>query len=341
MSIPVMRPVEERDFDEIHALAQLTGGGMTNLPMDKKALRSRIDFTLESFAKELSEPNGEVYMLVLEIDGKVMGTAAIFSAIGLQSGFVNYRINTIFHFSEQLGKQVSRRLLVPTHDFTGCAEVGSLFISPEARGGGHGKLMARSRYLFMAQSPEIIAKEVCAELRGWRGPDGEQPFWEAVGRHFFDMDFEAADQHNSIAGNQFIADLMPIYPLYLALLPDDARNCIGKPHENAQPAYNMLLNEGFEYRGYVDIFDAGPVVNAPVNNIRAIKDSTLHEVKIQDNTPGDETPGTNVLIASGEGKNFRCIRAAKITENEDVIISAKQALALNVEQGVKVRVTPW
>jgi len=179
MSIPVMRAVEERDFDQVHALAQLTGGGMTNLPMDREALRQRIDFTLESFSKKPEGPSGEVYMLVLELDGKVVGTAAIFSAIGLQSGFVNYRINTMFHFSEQLGKRVSRRVLVPTHDFTGAAEVGSLFISPQVRGGGFGKLLARSRYLFMAQVPDIFADRVCAELRGWREPDGGQPFSSA------------------------------------------------------------------------------------------------------------------------------------------------------------------
>ncbi|MEX1072974.1 MAG: arginine N-succinyltransferase, partial [Chloroflexota bacterium] len=46
-------------------------------------------------------------------------------------------------------------------------------------------------------------------MRGWRGPKGEQPFWESLGRHFFEMDFVAADHHNAMHGNQFIQDLMP------------------------------------------------------------------------------------------------------------------------------------
>ena len=175
MTVPFMRAVREEDFDEIHQLAQLTGGGMTNLPMNRDALRARIDFALESFRRNATAPDGSVYMLVLEKDGKVAGTSALFSAIGLESGFVNYRINTMFHFSEQLGKRVARRLLVPTHDFTGASEVGSLFVSPNARGGGFGKLLARSRYMFIAQSPEIFADQICAELRGIQRINNGEP----------------------------------------------------------------------------------------------------------------------------------------------------------------------
>ncbi len=340
MSVAFMRPVEERDFAQIHALAQLTGGGMTNLPMDEDALRRRIDFTLESFAKKVTEPGGEVYLLVLEKDGVVIGTSAIFSSIGLQSGFVNYRINTMFHFSEQLGKRVSRRLLVPTHDFTGAAEVGSLFLDPSSQGGGFGKLLARSRYLFMAQSPEIFADRVCAELRGWREDNGEQPFWDAVGRYFFDMDFEAADQHNSIAGNQFIADLMPAYPLYIATLPEAAKACIGKPHRSAEPAFAMLEKEGFEYRGYVDIFDAGPVLDAKLSNLRAVRESTLSPVTVVDEIK--QSAGLEpVLVATGKQSSYRCLRTFKTKSDNSVVLTKGQLEALQINASDQVRVTAW
>jgi len=322
MTVSFMRPVRGDDFEQIHALAMQTGGGMTNLPMDRKALKARVEFILECFEKNTTEASGENYMLVLEREGQVLGTAAIFSAIGLESGFVNYRINTMFHFSEQLGKRVSRRLLVPTHDFTGSSEVASLFISPKARGGGFGKLLARSRYLFMAQTPHIFADRVCAELRGWRTPDGGQPFWKAVGQHFFDMEFEEADQHNSIAGNQFIADLMPIYPIYMAVLPEAARACIGRPHESGEAAFNMLLNEGFEYRGYVDIFDGGPVVDARIQDIRTVRKE-----------------GQDLLIAAGERIDFRCVRSTGVLKDNHLLLSSVAAKALNVDTGSIVRIT--
>ena len=55
-----------------------------------------------------------------------------------------------------------------------------------------------------------------------------QPIWDAIGRHFFDMGFDEADQHNSQAGNQFISDLMPPYPIYVALLPKSAQEALGQ-----------------------------------------------------------------------------------------------------------------
>ena len=111
MSKPFIRPVRGDDFDDIFALAQEAGGGMTNLPADEPALRARIDFSVQSFAAGATEPGPEVYMLVLEQDGRVVGTSAVFSAIGLSSGFVNYKVNWMFHASEQLGKRISRRVL--------------------------------------------------------------------------------------------------------------------------------------------------------------------------------------------------------------------------------------
>ncbi|MEL6113017.1 MAG: arginine N-succinyltransferase [Pseudomonadota bacterium] len=340
-AIPVIRAVREEDFPQIHALAQLTGGGMTNLPRDRDALFSRIAFALESFDAKASEPGGENYILVLDRGGDILGTAGIFSAIGLESGFVNYRINTMFHFSDQLGKRISRRILVPTHDFTGTSEVASLFLSPDARGGGFGKLLARSRYLFVAQTPHLFADRMCAELRGWRDDQGGQPFWAAVGRHFFDMDFESADQHNSRAGNQFIADLMPIYPIYVAVLPEAAQACIGKPHASARPAYEMLIREGFEFTGYVDVFDGGPLVEAKVSAIKTVRDSQAATGAVGDVPAGTKT----MLLAAGEGKNFRCIREpAQMAVDGDtrhITITAQSAEALKVEAGAPIRAIAW
>jgi len=338
MSEAFMRPVRREDFDEILALAKQSGGGMTNLPPEPDALRPRIDFAARCFEANATEPGGEVYMMVLEKDGKVLGTSAVFSAVGLDHGFVNYRINKTVHASTQLRKRVERRLLVPTHDFTGCGEVGSLFLSPDARGGGYGKYLARSRYLFIAQHRDIIADPVCAELRGWRGPNGEQPFWEALGKPFFDMEFEAADVANSFMGNQIIADMMPRHPIYVALLPKEARDILGRPHDSATPAYNMLLKEGFEYRGYIDVFDGGPLVDAHIDDIETVKASKVYALgDIAE--PGVDAP--LMLMASGRLSTFRVFRDKAKTDGDKMTIDAEAAKALGVSKGDEIRAVEW
>ncbi len=48
---------------------------------------------------------------------------------------------------------------------------------------------------------------------------------------------------------------------------------IGRVHPNTEPALAMLKAEGFSYQGYVDIFDAGPAIEAETDKIRAIAES--------------------------------------------------------------------
>ena len=68
-----------------------------------------------------------------------------------------------------------------------------------------------------------FADRILAELRGVIDERGGSPFWDGVAGRFFGMSFQEADYFNAINGNQFIADLMPKHPVYIAMLTDDAR----------------------------------------------------------------------------------------------------------------------
>ena len=337
MSVPFIRPVRPEDFKELRAFARLTGGGMTNLPDDDEALRDRINHAVGSFASGATAPGGEVYMMVLEHGGRIKGTCGVFSAIGLKEGFINYKLIDEVHYSGEFNRTTRRTVLMPSHDFTACAEVGMLFVAPDGRGLGAGKLLARARYLFIAQKPEIIADHICAELRGWRGANGEQPFWDSVGKHFFEMGFEEADLHNAACGNQFIQDLMPRHPVYTVFLSDAARACIGKPHSSAQPALDMLLEEGFEWDNYVDIFDGGPLVDAKTSQIRTIRESRVKKLF----AIGEVDAGATFLMAAGAVSTFRCVREKAQIDGDSLIVSKETAKALNVKVGDSVRCVAW
>ncbi|NWG93614.1 MAG: arginine N-succinyltransferase [Parvularculaceae bacterium] len=337
MSAPFIRPVRPDDYKQLREFARLTGGGMTNLPDDDDAMRERIDRAVASFASGATAPGSEVYMMVLDDGGRILGTTGVFASIGLKEGFINYKLIDEIHHSEEFNLTTRRTVLMPSHDFTACAEVGMLFVAPEARNGGWGKLLARSRYLFIAQKPEIIADHICAELRGWRGPNGEQPFWESVGRHFFEMGFEEADLHNAAHGNQFIQDLMPRHPVYTVFLSPEARACIGRPHRSAQAAYDMLIAEGFEWDNYIDIFDGGPLVDAKTSQIRTIRESKVKRLF----ATGDVENAATYLMAAGAVSDFRCVREKAQIDGESLIISNATAKALNVKVGDSIRCVAW
>ncbi|MBV5323789.1 MAG: arginine N-succinyltransferase, partial [Rhodospirillaceae bacterium] len=94
--------------------------------------------------------------------------------------------------------------------------------------------------------------------------DGRSPFYEGLGRHFFKMDFEHVDALTAVGKKSFIAELMPRQPMYVDYLPQDAQDVIGKVHASTAPARRLLEQEGLYFEGYVDIFDAGPVLQARV-----------------------------------------------------------------------------
>ena len=76
------------------------------------------------------------------------------------------------------------------------------------------------------------------------------------------MSFPEADEFNAVHGTQFIADLMPKAPIYVAMLPESAKVVMGQPHPTGRAALKMLENEGFTWDCYIDIFDGGPTVTA-------------------------------------------------------------------------------
>src|SRR5690606_40386071 len=83
-------------------------------------------------------------------------------------------------------------------------------------------------------------------------------------------------------------ELMPKLPIYVKLLPKEAQEVIGQVHENTRPALAMLQSEGFRFRGYVDIFDAGPTVESEIENIRSVRESKRLPVtigKVTNNAP--------------------------------------------------------
>jgi arginine N-succinyltransferase len=205
--------------------------------------------------------------------GDIAGVCGIESQVGLEQPFYNYRVSTVVHASQELGVWTRMHALNISHDLTGYAEVCSLFLSPRYRTGGVGGLLSRSRFMFIAQFRERFPERICAELRGHFDEDGTSPFWRAVGSHFYQIDFNAADYLSSHGRKSFLAELMPRYPVYVDLLPQDAQDAVGLTHRDTLPARKMLEAEGLRYQNHVDIFDAGPVLECHINDLRTVREA--------------------------------------------------------------------
>ena len=299
----VIRPSREDDLEHLYEMAKLTGGGFTNLPADRDALSGKLQKSARAFANTGDELVDETFLLVLENTetGAVRGTCQLMTQVGQQWPFYSYRLNTLTQYSKELDRTVRAEMLNLVTDLEGCSEVGGLFLHPNERAGGLGLLLARSRYLFIAMHRQRFAERVLAELRGIIDDRGGSPFWDGVAGRFFGMTFQEADYFNAINGNQFIADLMPKHPVYVAMLDDDAREVIGLPHPTGRAAMKMLEKEGFRFEGYVDIFDGGPTMLARTDDVVSVADaktSPVHGIGLRG--------GSASLIATGRLKDFRC-----------------------------------
>jgi arginine N-succinyltransferase len=297
-----VRPASIDDLDAILDLAGRTGPGFTNLPHDPKALGDRLAWSDTSFARELKAPDDELYLFVLQHaeSARIGGTALIYSRVGVKRPFYSYKITRLSQHSRQLDRTVTTDVLNLVNDFAGASEVGGLFLLPELRHERLGVLLARSRYLFMALHRERFGRQVLTELRGYQEPDGVSPFWDALTRRFFDLEFQEADRFNAVNGNQFIADLMPKYPIYTTLLSQEAQDAIGKPHPEGVAAVTLLEAEGFRYDGYVDLFDAGPTMQADIDDLRTVRGARRYRVIVS----GEDAP-QNFLLATGRLAGFR------------------------------------
>ncbi len=336
----VIRPAQTNDLEDILELAAAAGTGLTTLPNDPVRIKDKIVSSIKAFSAEIDVPGPEYYFFVLEDTQKqkVVGTSALVAAVGMDEAFYTYKLSTVVNTSQDLGIYNKHQILVLGNDYTGCTEIATLFLSPDYRGGINGRLLAKSRFMFMADFPERFADTVIAEMRGFSDEDGKSPFWHSLGKHFFNMPFAKADAISGLGSNQFIAELMPQHPIYVNMLSEEAQEVIGKVHPKTKPAISMLKREGFRYQNYVDIFDAGPTIEAPKDQIKTFRASKLMEIKIGRPHMISDTPPEPLMVSNRQLKAFRTAIVESDFEGEILYVDETTLKPLDVNEGDLVRV---
>lgn len=325
----LVRPVRISDLDDLLTLSQLAGSGMTSLPPERDILQKKIQRSLLSFAHG-EYCRDDYFLLVLEDseNQRVVGTAGIYTSTGSDQAFYAYRVTPANHYSHSLQREVRAEILQLTNDYTDCSEIGTLFINGDYR--GNGSWLARSRYLLMAQFHHRFSENVIAQVRGWLDDNHQSPFWNAIGQHFFEMDYTEADRLCGTGSNLFITELMPRYPIYTNLLPSSAREAIGRAHRNALPAQALLQKEGFHYENLVDIFDGGPMLRARLNTMATPSAAQQSNVQIENNL----AHSASFLIATQSLENFRAARVqGQLSEWGTLLLLPDVCANLQLQEG--------
>lgn len=334
-----IRHVALEDHPAILRLAQEAGFGMTSLPPDAEVLRQKIERAVGSVRGDAKLKGKESFLFVLvdpENDA-VVGTCGIKTHVGHDQPFYSYKLSTISKFCQSLDIRSPQKVLHVVNDYDGASEIGSLFLSAGYRRDRIGRFLSRIRFLFIAEFRHFFDERVISEIRGTHDEEGNSPFYDGIARHFFQMDFHQADYTNATQGNQFIADLMPKYPIYVNLLPKAAQNAIGKPFTESAAAVAMLEREGFRYNCYLDVFDGGPTLEVRADDIRTVRESRRATLgPLVDLLPA----GTEKYMICTTGlTEFRAMMApAELTqEGGEIILTQAAASELGVTPGTIVR----
>lgn len=336
----ILRPCRMSDLPSVERIAAASAVGITSLPPESEKLYKKIRNSMHSLAAEVDVNGEEQYFFVLEevTTGEIVGTSGIVASAGFHDRFYSYRNEIIVHSSQELGVSNKIHSLHLCHDLTGLSLLTSFYIDPAFNKTHWPQLLSRARLLFIAEHPERFADKLAAENPGVCDETGRSPFWDAVGRRFFNMDYPQAEQLSGGRSKTFIAELMPQYPIYVPLLPADAKLAIGQLHRVAELPFSILLEEGFEADTYVDIFDGGPTVEARISALRSIAGS--RRLRVNRSAPVAGT-GQSYLIANTATEEFRAtIATLVLTDDEQLSLAPEHADRLEVADGDDVRVTP-
>lgn len=305
----VVRPVELTDIDGLESLAAVTMPGVHTLPKTRDKIAAAVERSIASFAAHVDIPSEESYLFVLErqASGEIVGTAAIFASAGSNGTYFSFRNDVIQQVSRDLNISHSVHALTLCSELTGYSQLSAFYVRDRAGAGIEAALLSRARLLFAVLAPHRFGDRFFVPLAGITDANGQSPFWDALGRKFFKMDFLDAERVIGGARNRtLIVELMPHYPVYVPLLPGDAQAAMGQIHPDGELAFKLLTEEGFEADDYIDIFDGGPILQAHVNSLRSFCGSMMRRVARAEPGKSSDVMVTYAVAASNE-QNFRAV----------------------------------
>jgi arginine N-succinyltransferase len=336
----VVRPVEMSDVAALETLAAVTMPGVHTMPRTREKIAASVERSIASFAAHVDIPSEESYLFVLERQdtGEIVGTAAIFASAGSNGTYFSFRNDVIQQVSRDLNISHSVHALTLCSELTAYSQLSGFYLRDRLRAGPEAALLSRARLLFAVLAPHRFGDRFFVPLAGVTDTSGQSPFWEALGRKFFKMDFLAAERIIGGARNRtLIVELMPHYPVYVPLLPGDAQAVMGQIHPDGELAFNLLTEEGFEADDYIDIFDGGPILQAHKNSLRSFSGSVVRQVALAEPGATCDALATYAVAASSE-QNFRAVTVScpSVEAGDYVYLSREAQDALMVAAGDSV-----
>ncbi len=308
----VLRATVAEDAGPLSALIADAGPGLATLPQGESAVAAVIEQSLRG--------DRPTFVLERMDTGQPVGLSSMIPKLPPAAHTVTCEVR---HDGE-------RTLLRPHGQFVGCTELCTLFLTPEMRGGGNGRVLSLGRFFDVLNRPAMFAETLIVELRGVLDEEGVSPLWRSVCERVFRLDRISAHRALREDPAYLASRLSEDGWLDISAVPAALRELLGQVHQNTEPARRLLVAEGFSETGYVDLLDAGPVLACGREAARVCREARVVEVSAVVDT---DAPREMLIATLGPGP-LRCCRGAI---DEAGRLAEPAARALRVERGMSVR----
>ena len=305
------------DAMAIYELSKQAKSGLSNLPKKLNEAEELVQLSISSKEQSNCLTKRQFIFVLEDNKGQILGLSGIKARTGTYRPYYSFILhnNSPYPYLEL----VKQRL--------GPSELGSLFLAPEARGKGLGRLLSLSRFLFIKKFPQFFTPTIIAELRGFLFKNNISPIWNTLGKRFINSSFHKADINASKDLN-FIEKKFPKQPIYLNLLDQKSIQYLKKVHPNTEPAKQLLMSENFKITNHVDIFDGGPKLECLAKKIRTINKSKIinttqlrHYISKTNYLICNQTPNEFIVIKSTPKTPIETIKQQlNIMSNDEITI---------------------
>lgn len=333
----LVRSAKREDLQQLFELARQFS--LLNLPAEKKAIETKIERSIQSFAGELSKNEAEYIFVVEDTEAElVVGSSMIIAKNGTPtSPNFSFKVLKKERFSRELGVGFIHQILRLNTNTDGPTELGGLVVDRAYRRRPEkvGRMISLSRFVYIAMEPSRFEAELHSEMAPPLTDEGRSEFWEALGRRFTGMPYREADLISS-QNNGFIQSLFPEEDIYLALLDAKARMVLGRVGEETQGALHLMNKVGFAYKDEVDPFDGGPHLRCATTENTIVK--TTKKAKLKKAAGGDFNQTalmglTRDGIYNGTASSFRL-------EGAEIVVPEKTWTALQLSEGEEIFFSP-
>ncbi len=250
--------------------------------------------------------------------------------IGLSQPRYWYHVGVVVHAAAELGMFRRERTLLLGNDHTGASELSDFAVDEQLATAAQRRelpsVMVRAALLLLYRDWQLQAEtgsqppKVIAAVPGRRDPDGHSPFWQGLGRHFYPGDVDQAQARFGQLWQTHVAALLPRHPLVVSILHESAQAAIGAMDDAAMPWCDALRRAGLRAGQHLNLFDAGPVYEAPIDLLAGSGTVARHRLDLA--TAAVSTPP--VLLTADSGSEVYVARAS-IHDDGRVSLSPEQA----------------